>query len=153
LDDALIEFKAIHKSAKNVTGAEALYHIAKIQFLKQDYEAVEKTVTTLVGYEYSNDNWNTKGLLLLSDAYIAKGEDADAELMLQTVVGGKPKQEYIDEANAKLDILKAKKAKLMDEEKQRQNNEMKVEFKEQNGDKLLFEPLNQTKQDTLINPN
>ena len=110
-------------------------------------------MTTLVGYEYSNDNWNTKGLLLLSDAYIAKGEDADAELMLQTVVGGKPKQEYIDEANAKLDILKAKKAKLMDEEKQRQNNEMKVEFKEQNGDKLLFEPLNQTKQDTLINPN
>ena len=30
-DDAILEFKAIYKSAKNITGAEALYHIAKIQ--------------------------------------------------------------------------------------------------------------------------
>jgi hypothetical protein len=75
-----MEFKAIHKSAKNITGAEALYHIAKIQLAKQDYTAVEKTITTLVGYEYSNDDWNTKGLLLLADSYIAKGEDADAEV-------------------------------------------------------------------------
>jgi hypothetical protein len=105
-----LEFKAIHKSAKNVTGAEALYHIAKIQLAKQDYTAVEKTITTLVGYEYSNDDWNTKGLLLLADSYIAKGDDADAELMLQTVIDGKPRQEYVDEATNKLAKLKAKKA-------------------------------------------
>jgi hypothetical protein len=132
-DDALLEFKAIHKSAKNITGAEALYHIAKIQLAKQDYTAVEKTITTLVGYEYSNDDWNTKGLLLLADSYIAKGEDADAELMLQTVIDGKPRQEYIDEASSKLEKLKAKRAARIITEQSPTNNDMKVEFKESKG--------------------
>ncbi|MBA4240361.1 MAG: hypothetical protein C0448_06530 [Sphingobacteriaceae bacterium] len=147
-DDALIEFKAIHKSAKNITGAEALYHIAKIQLAKQDYTAVEKTITTLVGYEYSNDDWNTKGLLLLADSYIAKGDDADAELMLQTVIDGKPKQEFIDEATAKLEKLKAKKAARMLQEQQN-GNEMKIEFKETKADKDLFDQLYEAKMDSL----
>ncbi|MBL7934752.1 MAG: hypothetical protein JNM51_02975, partial [Bacteroidia bacterium] len=151
-DDALIEFKAIHKTAKNITGAEALYHIAKIQLAKQDYTAVEKTITSLVGYEYSNDDWNTKGLLLLADSYIAKGDDADAELMLQTVIDGKPRQEYIDEATTKLEKLKAKRAALMIQE-QPTGNEMKVEFKEQKGDKDLFDQLYEAKIDSLKNNN
>ncbi len=151
-DDALIEFKAIHKSAKNITGAEALYHIAKIQLAKQDYTAVEKTITTLVGYEYSNDDWNTKGLLLLADSYIAKGDDADAELMLQTVIDGKPKQEFIDEATAKLEKLKAKKAARMLQEQQN-GNEMKIEFKETKADKDLFDQLYEAKMDSLKNNN
>ncbi len=146
-DDALIEFKAIHKSAKNITGAEALYHIAKIQLAKQDYTAVEKTIGSLISYEYSNDDWNTKGLLLLADSYIAKGDDADAELMLQTVIDGKPKQEYVDEATKKLDALKAKKA--MQVIQQPTNTEMKIEFKEPAGEKDLFDQLYEAKQDSL----
>ena len=148
LDDALIDFKAIHKSAKNLTGAEALYHIAKIQLAKQDYTAVEKTITTLVGYEYSNDDWNTKGLLLLADSYISKGDDADAELMLQTVIDGKPKQEFMDEAFAKLEKLKSKKAARMLQEQQG-GNEMKIEFKESKSDKDLFDKLLDVKIDSL----
>ncbi len=151
LDDAMLDFKAISKSAKNVTGAEALYYIAKIQYTKQDYSALEKTITNLIGYDYSNDDWNTKGLLLLSDAYIAKGEEADAELMLQTVIDGKPKQEYIDEANAKLEKLKAAKA-LRATQGQTENN-MKVEFKEQKGDKDLFDQLYDAKQESLKQEN
>lgn len=151
-DDALLEFKAIHKSAKNITGAEALYHIAKIQLAKQDYTAVEKTITTLVGYEYSNDDWNTKGLLLLADSYIAKGDDADAELMLQTVIDGKPKQEFIDEATAKLEKLKTKKSARMLQEQQN-GNEMKIEFKETKADKDLFDQLYEAKMDSLKNNN
>jgi hypothetical protein len=103
----------------------------------------------LVSYEYSNDDWNTKGLLLLSDSYIAKGDDADAELMLQTVIDGKPKQEYVDEAMAKLEKLKAKKAlKTLQEQPA---NDMKIEFKEQKGDKDLFDQLYEAKQDSLKN--
>lgn len=149
-DDALLEFKAIHKSAKNITGAEALYHIAKIQLAKQDYTAVEKTITSLVGYEYSNDDWNTKGLLLLADSYIAKGDDTDAELMLQTVIDGKPKPEFIDEATAKLEKLKAKKSARMLLEQQN-SNEMKIEFKETKSDKDLFDKLYDAKMDSLKN--
>ncbi len=147
-DDALIEFKTIHKSAKNITGAEALYYMAKIQLARQDYTAVEKTIGSLISYEFSNDDWNTKGLLLLADSYISKGDDSDAELMLQTVIDGKPKQEFIDEATTKLEKLKAKKAMKTIQEGN-SGNEMKIEFKEQKGDKDLFDQLYEAKQDSL----
>lgn len=146
-DDALIEFKSIQKVAKNVTGAEALYRIAKIYYAKQDYGNVEKTVNTLISYDYSNDDWNTRGLLLLADAYLAEGNDADAELMLQTVIDGKPTQEYVTEATSKLEIINAKKA----QQAPKKNTEppLNVEFKDAKGDKNLFDKPNEVKSDSL----
>lgn len=155
LDDAMIEFKAIYKNAKNVTGAEALYHIAKINYMKQDYTQVEKNINSLISYNYSNDDWNTKGLLLLADAYIAKGDKTDAELMLQTVIDGKPKQEYIDEAFQKLQLLRAEKTNMrINQPTENTNNgDLKVDFKEQKGDKDLFDQLFDAKQDSLKRQN
>lgn len=127
-DDALLEFKAITKSAKNVTGAEAYYYIGKAQFNKQDYKEVEKTVAKLIGYEYSNDDWNNKGMLLLADAYMAKGDDADAQVILQSQIDNKPKQEYIDEATKRLDVLKAKQAAAEAARLEAEKKAMNVEF-------------------------
>ncbi len=138
-DDAMIEFKAIQKSSKNVTGAEALYHMAKIYYAKQDYTNVEKTINNLISYDYSNDDWNTKGLLLLADAYLAKGDEADTELMLQTVIDGKPKQEFVDEATAKLEQIKAKKALRTLQTQGTTDPGMNIEFKDAKGDKGLFD--------------
>ena len=103
----------------------------------------------MISYDYSNDEWNTKGLLLLSDSYIARGDDTDAELMLQTVIDGKPKQEYIDEATAKLEKLKAKKAMRTSEAATNTTSDMKVDFKEAKGDKDLFDKLFDARQDSL----
>ncbi len=142
LDDALIEFKAMTKNAKNVTGAEAFYYIAKIQFIKQDYKEVEKTVTKLVGYEYSNDDWNNKGMLLLADAYIEKGEDVDAEVILLTVINSKPKQEFLDEANKKLETIKAKRASLIVPPANNMNvneNDMRIQFNQTQNNSSLYE--------------
>ena len=69
--------------------------------------------------------------------------------MLQTVIDGKPKQEYIDEANAKLEKLKAKKALRASQEATQTTNDMKVDFKEAKGDKDLFDQLYEAKQDSL----
>jgi TolA-binding protein len=155
-DDALIEFKTIIKTAKNLTGAEAYYHVGKIQFIKQDYKEVEKTVNKLIGYEYSNDDWNTKGMLLLADAYLAKGADADAEVILQTVIDNKPKKEYLDEATEKLNALKSKqqmRTVAPTEGGAAPNEGMKVEFKENNkqeGD--LFDKLYDEYQKTNATP-
>ncbi|MDI9340852.1 MAG: tetratricopeptide repeat protein [Sediminibacterium sp.] len=126
-DDALIELKTIIKTAKNITGAEAYYMIAKIQYIKQEYKEVEKTVNKLISYAYSNDDWNTKAMLLLADAYMARGNDADAEVILQVVIDNKPKKEYLDEANEKLAAIKSKQQSrtLAPGEV-----DMKVEFKE-----------------------
>ncbi len=144
-DDALLEFKTIVKASKNVTGAEALYNIAQIYFQKQDYKEVEKTVNSLVSYDYTNDDWNTKGLLLLADSYMARNDDADAELMLQTILDSKPKQEYIDEVNKRLDKIKAKKAEKALQEQQ--GSDMKVEFKSSDNDKDLFDQLYEQQQE------
>jgi len=142
LDDALIEFKAMTKNAKNVTGAEAFYYIAKIQFTKQDYKEVEKTVTKLVGYEYSNDDWNNKGMLLLADAYMEKGEDVDAEVILLTVINSKPKPEFLDEANKKLEIIKTKRASQVVPPSNNLNvneNDMRIQFNQTQSDSSLYE--------------
>lgn len=139
LDDAMIEFKGITKSAKNITGAEAYYHIGAIQYKKQDYKEVEKTVNKLVSYEYSNDDWNNKGMLLLADAYIAKGELANAQVILETVIGNKPKEEYLNEAQKKLDALKEQQSKSR--QSGEQSGDMKVDFNNKNSDEDLFDKM------------
>lgn len=146
-DDALIEFKTIYKTSKNLTGAEALYHIAKIYLAKQDYAQVEKTINNLVSYNYSNDDWNTKGLILLADSYTEKGEFADAELMLQTIIDAKQKQEYVDEATLKLEKLNAKKNQRLKTETT--PNDVKIEFKSENGDKDLFDQLYEAEKEKI----
>ncbi len=142
LDDALIEFKAMTKNSKNASGAEAYYFIAKIQYAKQDYKEVEKTVTKLVGYEYSNDDWNNKGMLLLADAYIAKGEDVDAEVILGTLINSKPRQEYLDEANKKLEAIKLKRRTEQAAPTNTVNSnegDMRIQFNQTKSDSALYD--------------
>ncbi|WP_317899247.1 tetratricopeptide repeat protein [Aurantibacillus circumpalustris] len=142
LDDALIEFTAMTKAAKNVTGAEAYYYIGRIQFAKQDYKEVEKTINKLISYEYSNDDWNNKGMLLLADSYIALKDDANAQVVLESVIGAKIKQEYVDEANSRLAALKERQIKELSPVENKgatqQGNEMKVEFNQTKKDSALF---------------
>jgi len=138
IDDAMIEFKAITKNSKNSTGAEAYYYIARIQFSKQEYKEVEKTITKLIGYEYSNDDWNNKGMLLLADAYMAKGEDTDAQVILETIINGNTKPEYVDEATKKLALIMAKMERLQQENTAPPAQEMKVQFNQSGSDSTLF---------------
>jgi len=109
LDDAMNEFKNMVKTSNNVSGAEAWFLIAKIQFSKQDYKEVEKSIKKLIGYEYTNDEWNTKGMLLLADTYVAKGESNDAEIILNTIIEGEAEEPYLTEAKKKLEELKKPK--------------------------------------------
>jgi tetratricopeptide (TPR) repeat protein len=135
-DQALTEFTAITKSAKNVTGAEAWYHISKIHFDRKQYKDVEKSISKLMGYEYSNDEWNNKGLLLQIDAYIANGETADARVLLETMLEAKPKQEYLDEAQKRLTELDAKESEQKQDNK---GSELKLQFNQSKRDSALFD--------------
>lgn len=149
LDDAMIEFKAMTKASKNLTGAEAYYYIGKIQFAKQDYKEVEKTVNKLVSYEYSNDDWNSKGMLLLAEAYHAMNDEANEQVILETVIAAKVKQEYVDEANKRLTALKEKQAKAnaapTDANGVPVNTDMKIQFNQSKKDSALFsEPVKST---------
>lgn len=155
LDDALTEFKAISKSSKNVTGAEALYYIAKIYFNKQDYKEAEKNINSLISFAYTNDDWNTRGMILIADCYIAKGELDDAEVILQTIIDGKPKEEFLPEVEKRqAEIQEKKKARAAADPVVQP--EMKVEFKTTEGDKNLFTqpvvPAPAASDSTIVNP-
>lgn len=139
-DDAMTEFKAMTKTAKNLTGAEAYYYIAKIYFSKQDYKEVEKTINKLVSYEYSNDDWNNKGMLLLADAYIAKGDKSDARVILETIIDSKPKAEFLDQAKQKLAAIMASERTIIEnKEVIPPSEDLQVEFQENTNDKGLFQ--------------
>lgn len=138
-DQALTEFKNITKNAKNVTGAEAWYHIARIQYDKGEYKEVEKTVSKLIGYAYSNEDWNSRGMLLLVDAYMAAGSDEDARVILGTILENDPKEEYEAEAKKRLALLDAKQN---EQQKAAPQEEMKLEFNQSPRDSALFNPKN-----------
>lgn len=140
-DDAMLEFKAMTKAAKNVTGAEAWYHIAKIQYAKKEYKEVDKTITKLIGYEYSNDDWNNKGMLLIGDAFMAQGKDADARVIFQSVIDNNPKKEYMDEAQKRLDELKIKQEKEKALLMEAQNKAMEMNLTNDKADKDLFDKM------------
>jgi TolA-binding protein len=139
-DDAMLEFKNMIKTSQNITGAEAYYYVAKIQYIKQDYKEVEKTINKLVSYSYSNDDWNNKGMLLLADAYMAKNDDGDAKVILETIIDSKAKQEYVDEANKRLAEIRARQEAKMKAETP-QGKEMKVDFNQNKKDEDLFDKM------------
>ena len=144
LDDAMLEFKAMTKSAKNERGAEAYYYIAKIQLSKKEYKDVEKTVIKLVGYEYTTDDWNSKAMLLQADAYMENGEDADARVILETLIDNKPKAEFMEEARKRLQVLdeKAKAKEAPANLVQPPSNPMQIQFNQSKKDSVLYNNLN-----------
>lgn len=150
-DDALTEFKAIAKSSKNASGAEAYYHIGKIYYNKGDYKEAEKTINNLISFPYTNDDWNAKGMILIADCYTAKNELEDAKIILQTILDGKLKQEYVDEVNSRLEKIKQlQAAKAVQQPAQ---TEMKVEFNSSGGDSKLFnQPATVPADSTKIQP-
>lgn len=143
LDDALLEFKAMTKTAKNVSGAEAYYYMGLIQFTKKDYKEVEKAMNDLISYEYSNDDWNNKGMLLLAEAYLARGERADAKIILETIISSKPKAEFDEKAKMRLAEINAQEAEELKQKAselppENKNEAMEIEFNQNSNDGTLF---------------
>jgi hypothetical protein len=96
--------------------------------------------------------------LLLADTYMAKGEDADADVILQSIIESNPKQEFLDEARKKQMELKVKQGldagaeRAKEEEK---NKEMKVQFNQTQNDQNLFKEEGENPapaQTTTVNP-
>jgi hypothetical protein len=94
-----------------------------------------------VSYSYTNDDWNNKGMLLLADAYMARNDDSDAKVILETIIDSKAKQEYMDEANRRLAEIKARQDARIKAETQPEGKEMKVDFNQSKKDEDLFDKM------------
>ncbi len=116
-NDALTDFKLIVKNHKNINAAEAQYYIAQIQYVKSELELVEKSINTLLNFNFSTDELNTNGLLLLVETYIKKNDLESAELMLKTIIDNKSNQQLTKIAIDKLEQVKVLKAYIENQKK------------------------------------
>lgn len=100
LDDARNGFTAIVKTSKNITGAESYYWIAKIYFIEKDWKNVEKTITKLIHFPYTNDEWNQNGMLLLSKSYFEAGDIISSKIILESILKDNPTEDIKQQALA-----------------------------------------------------
>ena len=150
-DEAVTDFKYLVNNSKNESGAEAYYYLALIHFQKKEWKETEKTINTLIAYNYSTNDWNTKALLLMSDVYVEKNEINNAEIVLKSVTENADKQEYIDLANQKLQEIKDKQQAAKEVEKQQE--QMQIEFQNKGKDvELETQPKTDSVKTNVIQP-
>jgi TolA-binding protein len=147
IDEAVVDFQYMVKNSKSESGAEAYYYLALIHFQKKEWKETEKTVNTLLVYNYSTNDWSTKGLLLMADVYVQKNETNNAEVLLQSVIDNANKPEYTDLAKQKLQEIKDKQQAAQEVDKQKQE-QMKIEFENKGNDILLDAPTKATGKDS-----
>lgn len=145
-DECIADLNYLTKNAKSEAGAEAYYYLAMIHFQKKELKETEKTVNSLIGYTYSNNDWNTKGMLLMADVYAEKKDFANAEAVLQSIIENADKAEYIDLAKQKLQEIRDKQNARV-QEQQQPGSDMQIQFRNNGNDILLDQ--NPVKQDTL----
>ena len=134
-DESIADLNYLTKNSKSDAGADAYYYLALIHFEKKELRETEKTVNTLINYPYTNNDWNTKAMMLMSDVYVEKKEYNNAEAVLKSIIENADKQEYIDLANQKLQELKDKQQ--MREQQNKPAEEMKIQFENSNGNQLF----------------
>lgn len=109
--NAIKEFTYVADKTLTVTGAEAKYNLANIQYLQGQYKASGKTAYELINKMPSHDYWVVKAYLLLADNFIAEKDIFQAKSTLQSIIdnyeGTEP--DVLPVAKEKLEKLNQKK--------------------------------------------
>ena len=103
-DSAITTYTDVAKYA-NKRGAEAKFMVAKIRYLKGDYEGCEKMIYELVNQVPSYPKWIGKGFILLADNFLAKEDLFNAKVTLQSVIDNADDAELVQIAKEKLNII------------------------------------------------
>lgn len=103
------QLEEVAKATKSIVGAEALYNVAEIQYLKKDYKTSQKTCFDLVNNMPNYDYWFAKTFLLLADNYIAQKDKVQAIATLKSVIDNyEGNDEILPTAKEKLKNLDTK---------------------------------------------
>jgi TolA-binding protein len=106
--DALDKFSDAYTKYNNRFAAEAKYREAVVFYAQNNTEQC-KTACYYVMDQYSSyDYWVGKAMLLLGDAFLSKGEEANAKAVWNNVVDNFDTPEIVNEAKEKLAKLKNK---------------------------------------------
>lgn len=107
LDKATDDLLPVVNSAKDVTGAEALYYTAEVQFKQARYNESIETLFDLNKTYSGYPKWYDKSFLLIADNYVAIGKQDLARYTLQNVIDKSPNPTNRAEAKRKLDAINA----------------------------------------------
>jgi TolA-binding protein len=100
------QFEQVVKDTKSIIGAEAMYNLAEVQYLKKDYKTSQKTCFDLINNMPNYDYWFAKTFILLADNYTALKDKVQAIATLKSVIDNyEGKDEILDTANEKLKKL------------------------------------------------
>jgi TolA-binding protein len=100
------QFEQVVKDTKSIIGAEAMYNLAEVQYLKKDYKTSQKTCFDLINNMPNYDYWFAKTFILLADNYTALKDKVQAIATLKSVIDNyEGKDEILDIANEKLKKL------------------------------------------------
>ncbi|GAC1553408.1 MAG: tetratricopeptide repeat protein [Mucilaginibacter sp.] len=103
---AVKEFDYTVANTKTIAAAEAKYNIARVQYLKGQYKASQKTCFDLVKNLPNYDYWVTKTFILLADDYVALNDTFQAKATLQSIIDNyKGDDDILPTAKQKLDQL------------------------------------------------
>lgn len=80
------DFTLVAEGTQTVTGAEAKYNLANLQYLKRDYKTSLATAFELTKNMSSHDYWVAKTYILIADNYVGLKDIFQAKSTLQSVL-------------------------------------------------------------------
>ncbi len=87
-------------------GAEAKYMLARIYYLKGDYNKSDTLIYRIVDQVPSQSYWIAKGFILLADNFVSRGDYYNARITFQSVIDNSDDKDLVEIAKEKLEILK-----------------------------------------------
>ena len=131
LDQALTQFNEVIKKSNNVLTAEARYLVCEIYYQRQQFDIAEQLCFNSNKENTNYPHWIGKGLILLSDVYVAKEDFFNAKAPLEAIIENfQGATEIVAEARTKLDAL----ALLEQENSRLKADTGSIEIDEQNED-------------------
>lgn len=103
---AMTDFRELAKDTRNSFGAEAKFRIAELLYTAGKYTEAEKELLQFIEQSTPHAYWLARGFILLSDVYVATGNELDARQYLLSL-----QQNYQAEDNIK-DMIENRLKKL-----------------------------------------
>lgn len=116
LATAATYYEKVVAKATNVTGAESQYQLANIAFINKKLKEAEDLCFKVADNYSSYEFWVIKAYILLSDIYVAQGNNFQAKATLESVIENADNAELKNEATNKLNKIiesETKTSKLM----------------------------------------
>lgn len=104
--EAAKEMNLAALKSQTVTGAEAQYNVAQLQYKAKSYDKAIESAFDVINNRSSYDYWLAKSFIVLADAYAGKGDAFQAKSTLESIIENyKEEDDIIPSARKRLQKL------------------------------------------------